>query len=368
MNPTRSDDRTPPARLLAEPAADHESAPPPDRGGADDAQARQQALYQQIAADVAMQESLGPADARIRSRGPRWPCWARSESRWTSPSLEKPRKDVILRVSTARRPIRRSSSPCLPQIELNDRNQATMKDLQHERQSQQEVEAKFAQKVDEFRTLIHEQRFAEAEIVAKQAAELKPDDPVSMLLIEESKTLRRVAENRDTKERKNQGSSTPWPQSIAQFDSIFRRDADRLSGHEDLEQHDRPAVEAREGDRPPWRGEGDRNPPEAQNAVSLQFENAPLSQVLAYMSKIAGINIYPDPQGLAEEGVTTDTPVVINLPQEVKLEERPEPDPPSAPFELRRKGRGAQDHQRAASGRRPDRQDLQRGRSGDPHS
>ena len=31
------------------------------------------------------------------------------------------------------------------------------------------------------------------------------------------------------------------------------------------------------------------------------------------------MNLYLDPQGLAEEGVTTDTPVTINLRQEIML-------------------------------------------------
>ncbi len=38
-----------------------------------------------------------------------------------------------------------------------------------------------------------------------------------------------------------------------------------------------------------------------------------------YLAKLAGVNLYLDPQGLAEEGVTTDTPVTINLRNEIML-------------------------------------------------
>ena len=53
--------------------------------------------------------------------------------------------------------------------------------------------------------------------------------------------------------------------------------------------------------------------------VSLQFTNAPLSEVTSYLAKLADVNVYLDPKGLTEEGVTTDTPVTINLPSEIML-------------------------------------------------
>ena len=41
--------------------------------------------------------------------------------------------------------------------------------------------------------------------------------------------------------------------------------------------------------------------------------------MLETLGSLVGINIYPDPQGLAAEGVTTDTPVTINLSQPISL-------------------------------------------------
>ena len=53
--------------------------------------------------------------------------------------------------------------------------------------------------------------------------------------------------------------------------------------------------------------------------VSLQFDRAPLSKVMDYLGKMADVNLHLDPQGLAEEGVTTDTPVTIDLRHEIML-------------------------------------------------
>ena len=45
----------------------------------------------------------------------------------------------------------------------------------------------------------------------------------------------------------------------------------------------------------------------------------PLSEVLDQLAKLAAINLHLDPKGLAEEGVTPDTPVTIDLSQEISL-------------------------------------------------
>ena len=81
--------------------------------------------------------------------------------------------------------------------------------------------------------------------------------------------------------------------------------------------------------------------------VSLQFTNAPLSKVLENLAKLAEVNLHLDPQGLAEEGVTSDTPVTIELRNEIMLKSALEPDPRAAAPELRDQGRGVEDHQRA---------------------
>ncbi|MFZ5832237.1 MAG: type II secretion system protein GspD, partial [Planctomycetota bacterium] len=53
--------------------------------------------------------------------------------------------------------------------------------------------------------------------------------------------------------------------------------------------------------------------------VSLQFTGAPLSQVLEYLAKLAEVNLHLDPKGLAEEGVSSETPVTIEVRHEIML-------------------------------------------------
>ena len=53
--------------------------------------------------------------------------------------------------------------------------------------------------------------------------------------------------------------------------------------------------------------------------VSVAFRNMPLSQVLDRLAKLADVNLHLDSEGLAKEGVSSDTPVTIELRQEVSL-------------------------------------------------
>ena len=53
--------------------------------------------------------------------------------------------------------------------------------------------------------------------------------------------------------------------------------------------------------------------------VDVKFEKRPLSEVVDTLGRMAGVNVYLDPQGLHAEGVTTDEPVSINLTQPISL-------------------------------------------------
>jgi len=53
--------------------------------------------------------------------------------------------------------------------------------------------------------------------------------------------------------------------------------------------------------------------------VEVRFVNRPLSEVMDTLGRMAGINVYLDPQGLNAEGVTTDKlihDVVATTPEE----------------------------------------------------
>ncbi len=207
----------------------------------------------------------------------------------------------------------------LADIELRERNDAVSEDIARRQQDRIDRQSKLAELVEQFNDLIDEQRFAEAEVIAKQADALEPDAEVVRSMLATSKFAWRVQEQdaiRDLKERGFYDTMTAAEESAIPFD----------------DRNPMVFAEAKEWDqithlRGDWlRDQNSRLTPaemEIQSAlkteVDVRFENRPLSEVMETLGRMAGVNVYLDPQGLHAEGITTDEPVAINLTQPISL-------------------------------------------------
>ena len=206
------------------------------------------------------------------------------------------------------------------EIELNASNQQVLDELARKREYRVEVDQRLATLVDEYNKLRNEQRFYEAEVKAKQARTLAPDEPVVTQMFEEIRFYRRVMNNQDLREQKD---DAVWATlNAVEFAGVpFGDDRDPIKF---IDQGDWKKLTERRaqfsGDQ-----ERERHPAELEierklnTPVSLKFKDAPLSEVTEHLGKVGGINIYVDPQGLAEEGVHSSTPVTIDLSQEISL-------------------------------------------------
>jgi general secretion pathway protein D len=207
----------------------------------------------------------------------------------------------------------------LADIELKERNEAVGEDIRRRGQDRIDRQSKLAELVEQFNDLIDEQRFAEAEVIAKQAHELEPEAEVVRSMLLTSKFAWRVQEQdaiRDSKERGFYDAMRSVEESHVPFDDsnpLVFADAKDWSQLSTL--------------RGDWlRDQNSRLTPaemEIQSAlkteVDVRFENRPLGEVLETMGRMAGVNVYLDPQGLHAEGITTDEPVTINLTQPISL-------------------------------------------------
>jgi general secretion pathway protein D len=206
-----------------------------------------------------------------------------------------------------------------PQIELADKNARVRQDIERQQRVKVEVQSKVAVKVDEYRRLVDEQRWPEAVVVAKQLNELAPNDPVVVQVLWQSRFLERYHAAKDIADAKEEG----FVKTLESVDVASIPHDDR---------HPFVLPDAKEwGDltkrRAKFAGDGQRQRTEREieidkklrTPVSLQFTNAPLSEVMGYLAKVAAVNLHLDPKGLAEEGVTTDTPVTINLTSDIML-------------------------------------------------
>lgn len=202
-------------------------------------------------------------------------------------------------------------------IELDERNRAVYEQVQRDRQMRVEVDERLAVLIDEYNRLMDEQRFAEAELKVKMAEELAPNHPVVQQVKLQNKFVRRLMRDQEIRSQKEDGyvrvmqsvdeASTPFDDSNPHVfpekwgDLTKRRRS--LAGQEgvprspkELEIHQKLKTE-----------------------VQINFQDAPLSQVLDQLAQLADINLVVDWLVLAEEGVMSDTPVRIPLSQPITL-------------------------------------------------
>jgi len=204
------------------------------------------------------------------------------------------------------------------QIELDAQNKEVLSQVERRRKARVEVDAKLAKLVDEFNTLMEERREGEAEVVAKRARELDPDNPLVIQLIRTSQLARRVRNQQAISDEKEdlfvrsmesiEVSSMPFDDSKPyQFGDVKDWQALSTSPYRKVQNQTRRSERDLEIER------------KLKTPVSLKFRETALREVLDHLAKLAAINLHLDPQGLAEEGVQSDTPVTIDLPQDISL-------------------------------------------------
>lgn len=203
------------------------------------------------------------------------------------------------------------------QIEIDEQNNAVRTAVERSQSQRAAIDDKLAALVDEFNRLNDEQRYAEAMVVAKRAQEMDPENPIVVQLTHTAKMLHRLNLNKSIAERKENGF----------VDALIAVDEAAIPVTEDyafpsLREWNSLTKRAKELEAI---GSSRRSPRERQieskltSPVLLKLDKRPLREVLDQLEKLADINIFLDPQGAAAEGVTSDTPVSINLSKEISL-------------------------------------------------
>lgn len=295
-----------------------QAAPPPAM--LDDASAKQQLLARQVHADVAHVESNAE---KLRQTDPKGALAMLEQMREKVAGAELDPavgEQLLRRIDRKIGELRQFIEQNRPRIELDERNRQVRQQIDRQREQNLQTQEKLALLVEEYNQLMREQRFAEAEVVAKRAAELDPKNPLAQQLVLNAKFIRSFASNEQVRAEKERGvidalagvehSAIPFNDmepfvfgDVKHWEELTRKRSKWLS--ENRRRRNERELEIERKLRTP---------------VMLQFDNAPLSQVLEYLAKLAEVNLHLDPQGMAEEGVSSDTPVTINLSQEISLQ------------------------------------------------
>ena len=153
-----------------------------------------------------------------------------------------------------------------PIIAMEQRNEEVEAQIRRIRETEVRVEQDLADTVEEYNDLFRQRRYAEAEVLAKRAEDLQPDNPVVVTMKWKARFARR-------KRRKAYGAT-----------DNRRRTKEETRIEESLNRQ-----------------------------ISLHFDDAPLSEVMKHVQAVTDVNIWLDGLGLQDEGVNTDNPVTIHV-------------------------------------------------------
>ncbi len=227
------------------------------------------------------------------------------------------REQLLRRIERTRRDIEEATGKRRAEIALDTRNAEVEAQIERERAGRVEVDQRIAMLVEEYNSLIDQQRFAEAEAVAKKAGQLAPDNGVVRQLLAQSRVIRRMDTQRSIEGGRQDGfldvaedvqqSATPFAGPIEfpgtkQWENLTK---------------DRRRLQAE--------GRSRATPAELEiqrkldTKVKAPYRDKPLSEVLADLQKQSGVPIHLDMVGLEQEAITSDTRVTLSLDQPISL-------------------------------------------------
>lgn len=280
----------------------------------------QQRKYRQIAGEIDRKER---AADRLRSDSPKQAAQMLEECRALveKSDLDQTARGILMRrIDRKLEDLEKYIASNRGKIELNERNNAVRSDIERERQTKIEVQDKLAQLVDEFNKLMHENRFAEAEVVYKRAAELAPDELVVLQLKNTVKMVARTKNNAALREAKENGVYSALEaveQSVIPMDDRKPYQFGPVKEWKEMTKRRSDLLREARAHRSERDIEIEKR---LRTPVSLKYHEAPLSHVIEDLGKLASINVYLDARGLGEEAVDTGTPVTIDLSQDISLE------------------------------------------------
>lgn len=204
-------------------------------------------------------------------------------------------------------------------LDLDKQNEAVLADVARRREVTIKVQQKTAEMIEEFNRLRDEQRYAEAEIIAKRLIEMSPDDPVAQQVYQTAKFIRREMMNRSLADQREDSF---WKQLNAVEESAINpvaEDGNELVFNQKTWDQ---FAKNRKGSRDRLERRTEREleiERRLKTPVMLRYNNTPLSQVVDDLSELTSVNIHLDPRGLEQEGYNSDTTITISLAKEISL-------------------------------------------------
>ncbi|MEX1076475.1 MAG: hypothetical protein WED27_08485, partial [Pirellulales bacterium] len=227
------------------------------------------------------------------------------------------RSQLLRRIERTRQDIEEVTGKRRAELALEQRNSEIEGQIDRDRTRKVEVDQRIALLIEEYNTLVNEQRFPEAEAVAKKAGQLAPDNAVVRQLLAQSRIIRRLDAQRSIDDGKQGGfldvaedverSGRPFAGPIEfpatkEWQDLTKSRTERLAEGRSRVTATEAAIHKRLDEK-----------------VKPGFRGQPLAAVLDALAKEAGVAIHLDMVGLEQEAVRSDTPVTLSLDQPISL-------------------------------------------------
>jgi len=233
------------------------------------------------------------------------------------PLPEEARDRLLRRIERTRQDIEEATGKRRAELALEKQNEQIEGDIDRERARRVEVDQRIAMLVEEYNTLVDEQRFPEAEAVAKKAGQLAPDNAVVRQLLAQSRTIRRLDTQRSI-DGDNQAGFLDVVEDVARSGRPMAGPIEFPSTREWADLTKTRTERLAEGRNRVTAAELEIQK-KLEEKVRPAFREQPLAAVLDALSKQAGVAIHIDMVGLEQEAVGSDTPVTLSLDQPISL-------------------------------------------------
>lgn len=197
-------------------------------------------------------------------------------------------------------------------IELDERNRQIEDRMAVEAATRAKTDAQVQTLVDQYNELIDKARYPEAEAVAKQVAMLKPNTEIAVVMIQKAKLQSRIHEQEAIQALKEENTSKAWnnvelaatpmddskPFQLPSIKEWVQLTETRLKNLDESTKMSPSERRIRETLGEPF---------------SASFDRRPLSEAMQTISEMTGLIIDIDAASIAEEGLTIDHPITLDL-------------------------------------------------------
>lgn len=200
------------------------------------------------------------------------------------------------------------------EIDLNTSNAKSREKLQARDDYYNEREAKLKEMSDEFNALIRENRYAEAEVLGKRAAELYPDSSFAQQMATMGKMWNRKYLNEKIRAEKEDGvvksflevdrASTPQTEDLVYGENWNEITNKRAKYKKQETRYSEKELEIQK---------------RLSTPIQARYMNQPLASVMDELAQMTGITIHLAPDGLAEQSVQPSQPVTLNIQDTIPL-------------------------------------------------